>query len=187
MSLLFSQLGLATANAAGQFATASINAKLQKSVQAYTNTINALGAAQANNATTLNEIAARDATDTQREVNQIQALKQESSADVSSAAAGVGGNTTELITRDLEASAARANKVRLDTLENQYIAYGQERRNTAVAAATNRDVSVIPRPNLGSALLGLTTQAVGIYDSHQTPGDTIAARLSGTNGVQIRR
>lgn len=187
MSLMFAQMGLSIAQGIGSYASANIKARMQESIQDYRNTMSALSAAEAQNTVTHNEIAVLDAADQQREQQQIIALKQEGAADVASAAAGVSGTTSDLIMKDLKASAARANKARLDQVEAQFIAYGQERKNIELSNIYNKDISVIPKPSAASALLGIGTNLLSIYDQHQTPGNTIAARLSGTNGVTVRR
>ena len=180
MSIMFAQMGLAITRGAGNFASASIEAKVRKSTQAFRNTMAALSAAQNQNSITVNEIGVLDGADQLREQQQIAALEQEGSAAVASAAAGVSGTTTELVVKDLKASAARANKARLDNIENQFLSFGQERKNVELSRIYSRDRSIIPKPSIASAALGIGTNLLGVYDSHQTPSDTIAARLSGT-------
>lgn len=186
MSLMFAQMGLSLVQDIGAFGEASIDAKMARSRQAYQNTMSALSAANAYNTVTFNENQALKQSDITRQAQQIAALEQEGKADVASGAAGVSGNTSDLIVRDLEASAARANKVRLDQLSGQMIAYGQERKNIELSKIYNKDISVIPKPSAASAMLGIGTNLLSIYDSHQTPSETIAARLGGTNGVTVR-
>ena len=180
MSITFAQMGLSIAQGVGNFASASIEARMRRSTQAFRNTMAALSAAQSQNAITVNEIGVLDGADQLREQQQIAAVQQEGAAAVASAAAGVSGTTTELVVKDLKASAARANKARLDNVENQFLSFGQERKNIELSRIYNRDISVIPKPSAASAALGIGTNLLGVYDSNQTPGNTIASRLSGT-------
>ena len=184
--LMFAQMGLSAIQGWGQYRIASIQAEMQQNLQDYQNTMSALSAAQSHNILTGNEVSVRDAGVRAAEALQQRALKQEGSAQVAAGAAGVTGSTTEVVMRDLRSSAARANKSRTDQLQAQYRAFGQERRNVNLAQIYNKDVSVIPKPSAASALLGIGTSLLNIWDSHQTPGRTIAARLSGTNGVTTR-
>lgn len=184
--LMFAQMGLSAVQGWGQYQVASIQADMQEKMQEYQNTMSALSAAQSKNTITSNEVSVQDASIRAAEALQQQALKQEGSAEVAAGAAGVTGSSTAAVMRDLKSSAARANKSRTDQLQAQYRAFGQERKNVNLAQIYNKDVSVIPRPSAASALLGIGTSLLNIYDSHQTPGNTLAARLSGTNGVTRR-
>lgn len=182
MSLMYAQMGLSAISTFGSYKVASIQADMQQRMQQYQNTMSALSAAQSRNTITSNEVSVRDASVRVAEQIQQQALTQEGSAAVAAGAAGVAGSSTAAVMRDLKGSAARANKSRTDQLQAQYRAFGQERRNVNLAQVYNKDVSVIPKPSSASMLLGLSTGLLDIWDSHQTPGDTIAARLSGTSG-----
>jgi len=183
---MMAQMGLSLVQGWGQYQTASIQARMQQDVQDYKNTMSALSAAQSKNTITSNEISVRDASIRASDALQQQSLKQQGAAAVSAGAAGVSGNTTDLVMRDLVSSAAQANKSRLNELSAQYRAFGQERKNVNLGQIYNKDVSVIPKPSAASALLGIGTNLLSIWDSHQTPGNTIAANLSGTTGM-LRR
>ena len=177
-NLMFMQMGLAVAQGWSDFQHAKISARMQKAEQEYRNTMAALSSAQSQNVVTINEINVRDAGIQVGEMQQQQSLADRGSAEVGAAAAGVRGTSVQLIQRDILASAARANKSRLDQLQQQFASFGQERRNIEVHRAYNKDVSVIPKPTAASALLGIGTRMLSIWDSHQTPGETISGRLS---------
>lgn len=174
MKLMSAQMGISIASGLSDFAIGSENAKLQRSIQAYNNTISALSAAQANNATTVSEIEAQDAATRMDAEIQRQAIIAEGEASVAAGAAGVAGNSVHGVMRGLRSSAARAQYARKENLKGQFRSFGQERRNTAVAKALNKDISVIPNPSGASALLGIGTNLMKIWDSHQAPGDKIA-------------
>lgn len=178
MNLMYAQMGLSALEGLAGYASAKIQASTAEAVKGYQNTMSALSAAQSLNTINLNEIAQRDASVRASEQLQIAAMQQEGSNAVSAAAAGVAGNTVDTVARQLRSSAARANHARLVTLRDQYRVAGQERRNTLIAKEYNKDVSVIPKPSPVSAILGVGASMLDIWDSHQTPGDTISSRLS---------
>lgn len=186
MSLMYAQMGLSAISTFGNYKIAGIQAGMQETMRKYQNTMSALSAAQSRNTITSNEIAVRDASVRVAEQIQQQALEQEGASTVAAGAAGVGGGSTAAVMRDLKSSAAKANKSRTEQLQAQYRAFGQERRNVNLAEVYNKDVTVIPKPSAASMLLGLSTGLLDIWDSHQTPGDTIAAQLSGTQGTTQR-
>ena len=177
-NLMFMQMGLAAVQGWSNYQHAKTNARMERAAQAYRNTMAALSAAQSQNVVTINEINTRDAGMQVAEQQQQQTLRDTGSAEVGAAAAGVSGTSVQLVQRDILASAARANKSRVEQMRQQFASFGQERRNIAVHKAYGKDISVIPRPTAASALLGIGTNLVNIWDSHQTPGDTIAGRLS---------
>lgn len=176
--LMLSQMGLSIAGSVAGLESRRIDAKMERAVQAYRNTMQAINTAQQKNMVTLNEIAVQDASSRMEHDIQVQSMRDRGAAEVAAAAAGVKGNSVNLTMRDIASSSATANKNRLDNLKAQYAAYGQERRNIAVGAAMNKDVSVIPRPSVSSMLFGVSTNVLDIWDSHQPPGSKIADRLA---------
>lgn len=168
-TLMLSQMGLSLVGAWGQYQSASISAGLQTKIQEYRNTMTALKSAQASNAITSNEIRTRDDailldTDIQK-----QAIEDQGAAAVAAGAAGVDGNSVEMVARNLKASAATAS-YRVQREEKQRQAGFRSQRTTlAINAAMNKDVTVIPKPSIGSMLLGATTNLLDIYQSHQPP------------------
>lgn len=176
--LMLGQMGLSLVGSATQFASQSIATKMQSAYQDYRNTMSALNAAQTKNAITLNEIAVRDASISEAADIETQSLRDKGAAEVAAASAGVKGNSVNLVMRELAGSAARANKNRIDNLTAQYTAQNQERRNVEVGQVMGKDVSVIPKVSAATALIGAGTSLLNIWDSHQTPGDSIAGRLS---------
>lgn len=184
--LMFAQMGLDIAQGLGALGVAREQAKMQESLQAFNNTMSAISAAQANNITTLNEITAQDAAARMDTEIQRQVLVAEGQATVAAGAAGVAGGSVANVMRGLRSSAARAQFARKQNLNNQLTAFGQERRNTAVAKAMNRDVTVIPKPSTTSAMLGIGAGMLEIWDSHQTPSEKLSARLGGTSGSVVR-
>lgn len=177
MNLMYAQMGLSIAQNFASIGVAREQEKMAQAVQDYNNTMSALAAAQANNITTLNEISAQD--ESQRMDIEIQkhALEATGEASVAAGAAGVSGGAVDSVMLGIRTAAARAQHSRKTALDNQFIQFGQERVNTAVAAVTNKDVTILPRTSAGTALLGIGSDLLKIWDRHQTPEDKIAARL----------
>lgn len=187
MSLMSAQMGISISQGLTGFFVAKEEAKLQRVVQAYNNTISALSASQADNVTTLNEIQAQDASTRMSTEIQRQSIVATGQAKVAAGAAGVAGGSVKNVMRGLRSSAARAQYARTEQLQGQFRAFGQERRNTAVAKVLNKDISVIPQPSGAAALVGIGTNLLDIWDSHQAPGETIADRLSTGQSIAVRR
>lgn len=180
-TLMLSQMGLSLAGTWGQFQTASIQADLQERIQAYRNTMSKLSAARSMNAVTVNEVRSRDAATQADVMIQQQSMRDTARQEVDAAAAGVTGNSVEMAARDLRASAGRARFAQKRQHHQQMAEMGAQRQSIAIAAITNQDIQVIPRPSIGSMLLGAGTNLLSIYDSHQPEG----SRLLGPNGGRV--
>lgn len=173
MNLMYAQMGLSAINSVSGFFVGREQYKMERAMQAYNNTMSALSAAQANNVTTLNEIQANDAATRQEQEIQRELMIAEGQAKVAAGAAGVTGGSVEGVMRGLRSSAARAKYATDVQLEQQLNAFNQERRNTAISKAMNKDISVIPKPSATSALLGVGKNMLAIWDSHQPEGERI--------------
>lgn len=171
--LMASQMGMSLVGGWGQYATASIQANLQTKIQDYRNTMSRLSSARAENAITVNEVRVRDASMQADDLIQRTAMKDQARAEVDAAAAGVSGNSVEMIARDLKASAGRASYAQRRQANQQLAELDEQRTSTAIAGITNQDVQVIPKPSVGSLLLGAGTNLLNIYDSHQPEGSRI--------------
>lgn len=178
MNLMYAQMGMKALDGWASFATSRIDVRLAQATQAYQNTMSSLSAAASLNSVGLNEIEARDQATRVSQELQVTSLQQEGAADVSAAAAGVAGRSVDSVIAQLRNTAASANHARLTNLRNQYRVAGQERRNVLLAKAYNKDISVIPKPSAASALLGIGASLLDVWDSHQTPDETISGRLS---------
>lgn len=180
-TLMLSQMGLSLASSWGNFQTASIQANLQDRIQAYRNTMSKLSAARSLNAVTVNTARAGDVATVNDVMIQKQAMQDQARQEVDAAAAGVTGNSVEMAARDLRASAGRARFAQKRQHHQQMVEISNQRTSIAIGAITNQDVQVIPRPSVGSMLLGAGTNLLNIYDSHQPEGD----RLLGPNGGRV--
>ena len=179
--LMLSQMGLSLVSSWGQYQSASIKAKLDERIQAYRNTISKLSAARSLNAVTVNEARASDAATQAYLMIQQQSMRDQARQEVDAAAAGVKGNSVEMAARDLRASAGRARFAKKQQYNQQMSDMGAQRQSIAIAAITNQDIQVIPKPSIGSMLLGVGTNLLSIYDSNQPEG----SRLLGPNGGRV--
>lgn len=180
-TLMLSQMGLSLAGTWGQFQTASIQADLQERIQSYRNTMSKLSAARSMNAITVNEARASDAATQADFLIQRQSIEDQAQQEVDAAAAGVTGNSVEMAARDLKASAGRARFAQKRQHHMQMNDLSNQRTSVAIGAITNQDIQVIPKPSVGSMLLGAGTNLLSIYDSHQPEG----SRLLGPNGGRV--
>jgi hypothetical protein len=180
-TLMYSQMGLSAISGWGQFKTASIQADLQERIQAYRNTMSKLSAARSTNAITVNEVRAREAYTENDLLIQRTAMQDQSRAEVQAAAAGVSGNSVDAVMQDLKASAGRASYANTRQYNQQKAEMFEQRQSVALSAIMNQDTQVIPKPSVGSMLLGMGTNLLSIYDSHQPEG----SRLLGPNGGRV--
>ncbi len=172
-SLMYKQMGLAAIGGLASAVVSKEQARLDESIQRYRNTISALQGAQSRNTITENEIAAQDASTRQDLEIQRQGIIAEGQARTSSATAGISGGSTNRVLQGLRNSVARAQYGRTERLEQQFNAFGAERRNVGISQALSKDTSVIPSPSAASALLGIGTDLLRTYDAHQPKGDRL--------------
>ena len=165
--LMLSQMGLDLAGSFGNFASARIEADMARSMQEYRNTMAALSAARSKNAITINEIRTLDASAQQDELIQRTSMQDKARAEVNAAAAGVKGNTIDMIATDLNMSAQRAQYARERQLSQQLSEMGEQRKSVALDQLMSKDTQVIPKPSIGSLLLGSATSLMQIQQSHQ--------------------
>jgi hypothetical protein len=167
------QMGMSLVDSWGDYQMTKIQTEAQEKIQAYRNTMNMLSAARSQNAITTNQVRVRDAAKRAEEVIQRTALIDQSKAEVNAAAAGVAGNSVEMTMRDLRASAGRASYAQRRAAFTQMADMSEQKTSVAIAAITNTDVQVIPKPSAGMALLGAGTNLLNIYDSHQPEGSRL--------------
>ena len=164
--LMLSQMGLDLTGSLGDFASARIEADMARSMQSYRNTMAALSAARSKNAITINEIRTRDAAVQQDDLIQRTSMRDKARAEVNAAAAGVKGNTIDQIATDLTMSAHRAQYARERQLNQQMSEFGEQRKSVALDLLMSKDTQVIPKPSIGSLLLGSATSLMQIQQSH---------------------
>ena len=172
-NIMYARMGLAIGQSVGSFFSAGREADLKRKVQDFRNFVTDLQAARAQNTVTLNQARVQD-TGTQADLLiQRRAIQQEAQQEVSAAAAGITGNTVELIARDLNASEGRARFSQSQEVFQKQSQLGAQKKSIGINATLNRDIQVIPKPSFGAALLGLGSQLVSIYDQSQPEGQRI--------------
>lgn len=167
MSLMMAQMGLDLAGNLADFASSRIQSRMERDLQAYRNNIMALQTARSRNAITVNEIRAQDADAEQDFLIQRTSMADKARAEVNAAAAGVAGNSIKMMADDLAASAGRAQYARQRQLNQSLAEMGDQRTSVAIGQVLNKDIQVIPKPSIGSLLLGGAASMLDIYDSHQ--------------------
>ena len=165
--LMGAQMGLSLAGSWGEYQTASIQADLQRKIQDYRNTIMRLSAARVENAVTLNQVRVHDSAVQADQLLQRISIKDQAQAEVQAAAAGVSGASVDMVLRDLRASAGRASYAQRRQAHQQLAELEEKKTSIAIGVITGQDTQVIPRPSVGSLLLGAGTNLLSIYDSHQ--------------------
>lgn len=170
MSLMYAQMGMSALSALGGYSTAKHNASMKRMMQDYNNSMSAFAAAQALNTQTGNEISVRDAAVTARQTIDLQSMQDRANAEVSAAAAGVAGGSVEAAMRGLTRSKLQAQEALRRKMQAHSRANTETRRGIAINKAMNKDISVIPKPSVASALLGLGASMIDVYDQHQPEG-----------------
>lgn len=162
--------GNAAIGAWGEHAVGNIQSDMQEASQAYSNTMRDIAANQAINDVTQNEVMAGDATRRLEVQLQQSGLQDRGNAEVSAAAAGVAGSSVTSVLQGLRRSALQAQHARLRNFQSQERAADKQRGSLKLAAIMGEDISVIQRPSIGAALLGLGASMVDIYDANQPKG-----------------
>jgi hypothetical protein len=135
--------------------------KAKKAWQAYSNTMVSLGAALNQNIITDNEIIARG-TFAQEAFNiKRNKLEAEASVEVNAAAAGVKGRSVNQSLLDVQRKAAEKEHMRTIAFDNAMLGFRQQRVNTEMSAAAQKDYSFLPKP---SRLGGLLQAGFNVYD-----------------------
>jgi hypothetical protein len=166
-------MGLSLASDVGGYFQAASSAKLQERMQQYRNTMSELSAARSMNAISINEARLQDTAIEQDQLIQRAGIADQGAAAVAAAAAGVKGNSVDMVMHDLRGSAGRATYAANRSVVQQRSEMSEQRTSVAIGAIMNRDVSVIQKPSIGMSLLGAGTNLLKIYDSHQPAGDKI--------------
>jgi len=173
MSIMYAQMGMALIDGIGNYQQLSAQTRMQESIQEYQNSMMQLSAARSKNAVTVNEIRARDAQTDAIGLIQRTSIQDKGAAAVAAASAGVAGNSVNQIVSDLNASAGRATYAQKRQTNQTLQELGEQRTSISIAAITNRNTQVLTKPSVGSMLLGVGTNLLDIYDSHQPEGSRL--------------
>lgn len=173
MNIMMAQMGLSALGDVSDFMAAKSQAKVDRRMQQYRNTLTKLSAARQNNALTINENRVQDAAMIAESTIQQSAIVQKGRAVVAAAAAGVMGNTVDVVQRDLQGSANKASYAQRRQANQQLSDLGENRKSIAINTIIGQDVQVIPKPSPSALLLGAGTNLLSIYDSHQPEGSRL--------------
>lgn len=179
MSLMYAQMGMSVLSGFSQYSAQRHAFQMEQIAMKYRENMSNISLAMHRNTQTQNEISARDALVRTGVALQVEGLKQESAAEAGAAAAGVSGGSVTATMRGLMRSKYRAVHAHKKRGEAQARQNTQARRQAALSAAMNKDISPMVAPSPASAMLGLGASLIDIYDSHQAPGSTIADTTAG--------
>lgn len=178
MSLMYLQMGHRALGAYAGYSAQRHSSKMAEIQKHYQNVMADIAAAQQNNTQTMNEVEVRDAFVRTGIALEVQAMKDQGSAEASAAAAGVKGGSVNSALRGLMRSHMQSKAALTQRKDQQHRANTQARRNIALNRAFSKNRDIIPQPSAASALLGLGAQMIDVYDSHQTPGETTSDAIA---------
>ena len=175
-NLMYAEMMMNTLGGIGQYMVSREDAKLAAAQRKYNRTMSALSASVSRNAITRNEADLRDQSVFARLSIQAAGMQERASFDVEAAAAGITGSTIQVGRNQRTADEARART----SMERQALQkrreYGQQRMQVNIAQHSNRDVSPLPRANLGAAVFGIGQSLFNTWDAHN-PVDRRATTL----------
>jgi hypothetical protein len=151
-----------------------IQADMQEAQQAHNNAMRTLSSAQQQNSMTLQEAQLQDKAARLGESLQIASMKDRGSAEVNAAAAGVAGGSVQMALLGLKRSAIQAQDARMRNLNSEMQAAQEQRNNIKLAGIMGEDISIIQRPSIGTALLGIGVSVMDTYDQNMPKGSKLA-------------
>jgi hypothetical protein len=149
------------------FIAAQREAKAAKAWQAYRNKMVRLADGQNQNVITTNSNMARERSAEAAFAISRSKLTTEGSAAVAAAAMGVEGRSVDMVQFDIGRNAAYAQQQRLDDLNMEMEGFRNQRRQSAMQAIQNIDLSPIPKPNPASYMLGFTTDIAKLWQDQR--------------------
>lgn len=173
MSLMMAQMGLGAMGVMSDFMSARNEAKINKRMQQYQNFTNKLNASRQLNAINTNEGRLLDSAVQAQDMIQRTAIVDQGRAAVAAAASGISGNSVNTVIRDLKGSAAKASYAQRRQANQQLSEMSEARTSVAIGSIVGKSIQVIPKPSAGAMLLGMGTNALSIYESHQPEGNRL--------------
>ena len=173
MNLMMAQMGLAGLGAVTDFMAARDQASVERKMQKHRNAMAKMQSARQQNAITINAARMADSVVESESMIQRTSIIDKGKAAVAAAAAGVKGNSVDMTMRDLAGSANRASYAVRRQFNQNMSDLNEQRKSVAIGAVLNQDIQVIPKPSVGSMLLGAGTNLLQIYDSHQPEGSKL--------------
>lgn len=181
LSPIHAKMGLSFAQGVTGFFNSRIEASLSAKLQKYRNQMSELTGAMNARAITFNEIATRDAG-----IRAMFAISQASAqnkgaAEVAAAAAGVSGRNVDSTMRGLRRSALLAQAARKMTIRSEMRKHHMDRVNNRVATILNRDITVVQKPSVLMAGLGVAANVFNVWENDRTPSEK--AGLGGSSSI----
>lgn len=174
MSIMMAQMGLAGIGMVTDYMAAKDEADLSRKMQKYRNAVNQLNARRQTSAVNVNESRMRSAGAQSEDLIRRTSIVDQGRAAVAAAAAGVKGNSVDMVSREMQGSADRASFAARRQLNQQMADSKQQKASIAIGALMNEDIQVIPKPSMGAMLLGAGTNLLSIYQSHQPDQQPLA-------------
>lgn len=165
-NLMYAEMFSNVIGGISQYMVSREQAKLAASQRKYNRTMAALSASVSRNVVTENEASLRDQSVFARLSIQAAGMQERAAFDVEAAAAGITGNTIAVGRRQRTADEARA----LTSMERQNLQsrrqLGQQRSQIRMDEIRGRDVSPLPRANLGAAMFGIAGGLLDTWNAH---------------------
>jgi hypothetical protein len=157
--------GLSLLRAGMDYSDAKKAADSKRAWQTYKNSMVQLSNQNNQNIITTNENIARAASVDQSFAIERSEYLTSAQAEVSAAAAGVGGRSPNDVLFDVERNASGAQARRKLDLQSQYLQADNQRKQSEFQAAQSMDYSPIPEPNPATYMLNFATDAYKLYRS----------------------
>lgn len=135
--------------------------------QEYQNQMAHIADAQNQNSITTNTTMAIQASANEAVQNQAAGIQAEGAAKVAAAAAGVKGGSVAATIFNVERGIASVEYQRQQDLQNKFLAFDTQRRQSALSAKMQEDHSYIPKPSGAALLLGIAKEGLQAYSSTQ--------------------
>lgn len=176
-NLMYAEMFTGVISGIGQHMVSRENAKLAAAQRKYNRTMSALSASVSRNVITENEADLRDQSVFARLSIQTAAMQEQGQFDVEAAAAGMIGNSIDVGRRQLEADATRARS----SIERQALQsrrqLGQARSQVAMDEIRQRDMTPLPKADLGSALFNIGQGLFNTWEAHNPVDRRLTTRL----------
>ena len=168
------KMGVAAIGGVTNYLVQGVQARMNESAQEFSNTMRKISSAQQLNAAARSTAQIQDKAVRLGQSMSEKSMQDIGSAEVNAAAAGVEGGSVDRALLGLRRSALGAQDARLRNRDSALLGVEQQKKGIRLAGIFGEDISVIPRPNPASALLGLGMQMIEIQDENNPDGYQIA-------------
>jgi len=144
-------------------------ARAMQQWQEYQNQMAHIADAQNQNSITTNTTLAIQASANEAVQNQAAGIQAEGAAKVAAAAAGVKGGSVAATIFNVERGIASVEYQRQQDLQNKFLAFDTQRRQSVLSAKMQEDHSYIPKPSSAAMLLGIAKSGLEAYSMTRAP------------------